>query len=73
MEASKCTKMGPSIIRMIDLKIKPDSINGKLMFRAHRYQVAAFISMSVKKAIEQENISGCEIRLADGWNDTHLF
>jgi hypothetical protein len=43
------------------------------MFRAHEYQEIIFIRDNVKKEIEKANISGCEIRNADGWSDAHRF
>lgn len=47
--------------------------DGSFMFRAHEYQEIIFINENVKKEIEKANISGCEIRNADGWSDEHRF
>jgi len=68
-----CSKFGPSIARIFSLKLVSNPAYGNHMFRAHEYQDVIFITEQVKIEIEKANISGCEIRNADGWNDEHRF
>lgn len=70
---SKLSKFGPSIARIFSLKLVDNAAFGSYIFRAHEYQEVIFIQEKVKKAIEEANISGCEIRKADGWSDEHRF
>jgi hypothetical protein len=72
-DATKCRKFGPSIMRIFDLKLKPESALSPAMFRDKQYQMVIFVSESIKKMIESENILGCDIREANGWNDSHRF
>lgn len=68
-----CTKFGPSIARIFSLKLADNPAHGAYMFRAHEYQDVIFITEQVKHEIEKANITGCEIRSADGWSDAHRF
>jgi len=70
---SKLSKFGPSVARVFSLKLVDNAAFGSYIFRAHEYQEVIFIQENVKKAIEEANISGCEIRKADGWSDEHRF
>lgn len=70
---SKLSKFGPSIARVFSLKLLDNAACGSYIFRAHEYQEVIFIQENVKAAIESANISGCEIRKADGWSDEHRF
>jgi hypothetical protein len=72
-DLTKCTKWGPSIMRVFDLKLNAESACGVNMFRDDSYQTVMFISESIKNEIESKNITGCEIRKADGWNDSHRY
>lgn len=70
---SKLSKFGPSIARIFSLKLLKDAVFDSCIFRAREYQEVIFIQENVKTAIEKANISGCEIRIADGWSDAHRF
>lgn len=72
-DATDGKKRGPVISRVFDLKIDETKINDVRIFRDHAYQELVFIYDELKEAIEQAGISGCSIRPADGWNDSHRF
>ena len=73
LEATKCTKFGPSIARILDLKLKSESDYNATMFRDQKYKEIIFISENIKNRIEKNSITGCDIRTAEGWNDSHRF
>ena len=73
VEATKSRKFGPSIIRIFDLKLNAELAHDHAMFRDKKYQMVIFISESIKSMIEIQNITGCDMREADGWNDSHRF
>lgn len=73
VDATKARKFGPSIMRIFDLKLNPAAAYGATMFRDHKYQMVIFVSGKIKTAIEESHISGCDMRVADGWNDSHRF
>lgn len=73
LEATKSTKFGPSIARILDLKLKQESGYNATMFRDQKYKEIIFISENIKNRIQQNSITGCEITTADGWNDSHRF
>lgn len=73
METTSCSKFGPSIARIFDLKLNPESANGAEMYREHRYKEIIFVSENIKKRIEEHTILGCNVSEANGWNDSHRF
>lgn len=73
LEKTDCSKFGPSVARVFSLKLQINPANGANMFRAHEYQEVIFVSEQVKAEIEKKNITGCELRDADGWTDAHRF
>ena len=57
----------------LDLKLNLESIQNTQIFRAGQYSDVIFLSENIKNIIEEINISGTDIRIADGWNDSHRF
>ncbi len=72
-DVSDCSKFGPCIARIFNLKLNENAPKGAFVFRADEYQEIIFLKEHVKVAIEGAGITGCELRLADGWNDAHRF
>ncbi len=68
-----CSKFGPSVARVFRLKLDDNISHGSDLFRAKEYQEIIFINEKIKMAIDNANLSGYEVRDADGWNDSHRF
>lgn len=73
VDATESRKFGPSIMRIFNLKIHSDFSNDIQTFRDKKYQVIIFISETIKNMIAVQNMTGCKIRKAEGWSDTHRF
>lgn len=73
IETTKATKLGKHIMRILDLKLYANETCTTEIFRDPAYKQIIFISDRIKNAIESNNITGCNIKEAEGWNDLSRF
>lgn len=73
VDASDTKKFKTKIMRMNKMVLKDDLNKDLMLFRAHEYPLAIFISEQVKESLQAASLTGVLINPADGWSDSHRF